>query len=94
MRGLSDVASETKQNLVVQGLGPMFVTYFGDHTICRDYRDTLRNDKGKLSRFIAELHDRGIRVIGRGLWYISAAHTESDINHTIETAAEVLRSWR
>lgn len=94
MEGLREAAAETEQNLVVQGLGPMFVTYFGDHPQCHDYRDTLRNDKVKLSQFIAELHDRGIRVIGRGLWYISAVHTENDVDQAIATATAVLRSWR
>lgn len=90
MDGLHCAAIETGQNMVVQGLGPMFVTYFGDHGVCRDYRDTLKADKAKLSRFIAGLHEKGIRVIGRGLWYISAAHTEEDIQHAVLQARSVL----
>lgn len=91
MDALRQVAVDAGQNLVVQGLGPMFVTYFGDNPRCSDYRDTLQNDKAKLARFIAGLHDRGVRVIGRGLWYISAAHTEKDIDQAIEAATDVLR---
>lgn len=91
MDALRQVAADTEQNLVVQGLGPMFVTYFSDKPQCDDYRDTLQNDKAKLSQFIAGLHDRGLRVIGRGLWYISAVHTEKDIDQAIKTAADVLR---
>ncbi|MFC7524006.1 aspartate aminotransferase family protein [Parapedobacter sp. GCM10030251] len=91
MDGLREAAIDTKQDLVIQGLGPMFVTYFGKKRQCNDYRDTLGNDKAKLSQFIAGLHDRGVRVIGRGLWYISAAHTEKDVDKAIQTAAAVLR---
>lgn len=91
MDGLREAAVDTKQDLVTQGLGPMFVTYFGKKRQCNDYRDTLGNDKPKLSRFIAGLHDRGIRVIGRGLWYVSAAHTEKDVDKAIQTAADVLK---
>lgn len=91
MDGLREAAIDTKQDLVIQGLGPMFVTYFGKKRQCNDYRDTLGNDKAKLSRFIAGLHDRGIRVIGRGLWYLSAAHTEKDVDKAIQTAADVLK---
>jgi len=91
MDGLREAAVDTKQDLVTQGLGPMFVTYFGKKRQCNDYRDTLGNDKAKLSRFIAGLHDRGIRVIGRGLWYVSAAHTEKDVDKAIQTAADVLK---
>jgi glutamate-1-semialdehyde 2,1-aminomutase len=36
------------------------------------------------------MHDKGLRVIGRGLWYINAVHTLEDIDAAIETAAEVL----
>lgn len=90
MNGLRIVAKQTGQNLVVQGLGPMFVTYFGDQGACRDYRDTLTTDKAKLGKFISALHNKGIRVIGRGLWYISAVHTEEDVERAIRVAEEVL----
>lgn len=90
MTGLERAAKEVKHNLVVQGLGPMFVTFFSNNGVCHDYRDTLKSDKGKLSQFIAGLHDQGVRVIGRGLWYISAVHTEEEISYTIRVAENVL----
>jgi len=33
-------------------------------------------------------------VIGRGIWYISAAHTQADIDETVAVAGEVLREMR
>ena len=90
--GLKEAARETNQNMVVQGLGPMLHSGFSDHASAKDYRDTLLYDKGKLSRFVAGMHDRGVRVIGRGLWYLSAAHEEKDIDQAIETARDVLRT--
>ncbi|HWK58500.1 MAG TPA: aspartate aminotransferase family protein [Parapedobacter sp.] len=92
MDGLRAAATETGQPLLVQGMGPMFNTAFAPLTAMRDYRDTLQADKAKLGRFIAGLHDRGIRVIGRGLWYISAVHTEEDIDEAISVAREALRA--
>ncbi|GAB3925561.1 aspartate aminotransferase family protein [Larkinella terrae] len=92
MVGLQQAAAETGQNLRVQGLGPMFHSGFTALETVTDYRDTLSYDKAKLGKFIAGMHDRGVRVIGRGLWYISAAHTEADIDHAIETAREVLKN--
>lgn len=89
--GLRSAATATEQNLLVQGTGPMLNTSFTDLAKVKDYRDTLGTDKAKLKQFIAGLHDRGIRVIGRGLWYISAVHTEEDIDRAIEEAAEVLK---
>ncbi len=92
MEGLQQAAAETGQNLKVQGLGPMFSTVFTDIGPARDYRDTMVSDKAKLGRFIAGMHDRGVRVIGRGLWYMSAAHTQDDIDQAIQTATDVLRT--
>ena len=34
---------------------------------------------------------RGIRVHGRGLWLMSAAHSERDIDRTLEAAADSIR---
>lgn len=92
MNGLREVAKDTHQNLLVQGLGPMLHTGFTDLNKVKDYRDTFAYDRAKLGKFIASLHAHGVRVIGRGLWYISAAHTEKDIDHAIETAHKVLRN--
>ena len=91
MDGLTRLNEEQGQNLLVQGLGPMFLTCFTDLKSLKDYRDTLACDKGKLREFIAGLHDHGVRVIGRGLWYISAVHTEAEIDQAIDTARTVLR---
>lgn len=92
MQGLESAAKETGHDMTVQGVGPMFVTSFGVGGQMTDYRDTLLADKAKLGRFVAGLHDAGIRVIGRGLWYISAAHTEDDIALALSTARQVLKS--
>ena len=90
MEGLRQAAAATHQNLLVQGLGPMFHTGFTSLNQVKDYRDTFAYDRGKLGKFIAGMHHHGVRVIGRGLWYISAVHTEADIDQAIETTREVL----
>ena len=91
MAGLAHLGQQQRQNLLVQGLGPMLSTCFTDLDKLTDYRDTLSCDKGKLREFIAGLHDHGVRVIGRGLWYISAVHTEEDIDQAIDIAETVLQ---
>lgn len=89
---LRQAASETRQNLLVEGMGPIVSTTFSDIPANRDYRDTLAADKPKLSRFVAAMHDRGIRVIGRGLWYISTVHTEEEIDRAVGSAREALEA--
>ena len=90
MEGLKEAAAATHQNLLVQGAGPMFNTAFTDLRSVKDYRDTLSFDRVKLRKFISGMQDSNVRIIGRGLWYISAAHTEADIEEAIEKAKEVL----
>ncbi len=92
MEGLKKAAADFNQNLLVQGPGPMFNTGFTSLDSIKDYRDTFTCDKAKLGRFTTALQELGIRVIGRGLWYISAAHTKQDIDLAIEKARDALKS--
>lgn len=89
MEGLKQAAFQTGQNLLVQGPGPMFHIGFTDQKKVKDYRDTLAYDRDKLRIFISHMHDHGIRLIGRGLCYISTVHQEADIDQAIDTAKEV-----
>lgn len=91
MDGLRHAALETNQNLLVQGLGPAFHIGFTHLNKVKDYRDTFTYDKKKLGKFVSGMHNIGVRVIGRGLWYISAAHTEDDIETAIDKAKSVLQ---
>ncbi len=90
MDGLSQAARRHNHAMLIQGPGPMFTTSFTTLRYFKNYRDTLLADKGKLNEFIAGMHDSGVRIIGRGLWYISAAHTHDDIDFAIDKAHEVL----
>lgn len=90
MSGLQAAAEKHKQNVLIQGTGIMFNIAFTDKKEAKDYRDTLAFDKAKLGKFVVAMHDRGIRIIGRGLCYISAVHTEEEIDYAIAVATEVL----
>ena len=91
MSGLKQAAHASGHAALIQGLGPMFHFAFTTQTTVRDYRDTLAFDKPKYAKFMAAMHERGIRLIGRGLWYICAAHTQADIDQAIQAATDVLR---
>jgi glutamate-1-semialdehyde 2,1-aminomutase len=92
MDGLQDASRQAGHELLVQGFGPMFHTGFTPLDAVRDYRDTLSYDQPKFARFVAGMHDRGIRLLGRGLWYVAAVHTEQEIEETIDTAYQVLQA--
>ncbi|HSI75078.1 MAG TPA: aspartate aminotransferase family protein [Lunatimonas sp.] len=90
--GLRKQAAEVGVNLLVQGLGPVIHTGFIDKEEVNDFRDVQLFDKNRLKQFIAGLHDAGLRVIGRGLWYISAVHTEEDIDQALRISKRILQS--
>ncbi len=89
--GLKKMAAELGINMLVQGLGPVVHTGFIDKKEVQDFRAVLEYDKAKLIRFISGLHDRGVRVIGRGLWYISSVHTSEDIDEALAKSETILR---
>jgi glutamate-1-semialdehyde 2,1-aminomutase len=87
--GLRDAASQTGAGLAVQGLGPVFNTTFGTGRV-RNYREYARTDLAAQRRFLIALQDRGVRVTGRGTWFLSAVHSEADIEATITAATDAL----
>ena len=91
MSGLTQIATETGHKMLVQGMGPMFHVGFTDAEKVTDFRGTFTYDKAKYAQFLQGMQERGIRLIGRGLWYISAVHTEEDIDFCLEMARETLQ---
>lgn len=90
MEGLRKAAEETEQNLLVQGLGPMFHTGFADVSKVKEFRDLDAYEQPKSKLFVQGMQQRGVRIIGRGLWYISAVHEEKHIDHALKMAKETL----
>src|SRR5439155_19592006 len=92
MEGLRDASRRAGTPLLVQGPGPMFHAGFTTLARVRDYRETLTYDKPRYAAFVAGMQDRGIRLIGRGLWYICAAHTTEEIDCCVATAYDVQKT--
>jgi glutamate-1-semialdehyde 2,1-aminomutase len=90
MSGLREAARATGQPLLLQGPGPMFHAGFTALPRVRDYRETLAYDRAAYAAFVFGMQERGIRLIGRGLWYLSAAHTAEEIDQAVAAAGEVL----
>jgi glutamate-1-semialdehyde 2,1-aminomutase len=80
--------------LHVQGLPAAFHASFGSELPIHDYQ-TLRLADDELYRlFVAALTVAGIWVASRGIWYLSAAHSEDEIDVTIERASKAFRALR
>ena len=72
----------------VIGEPPMFDVVFTTAPIA-NYRDVLRGDADLARRFNAKLRPRGI-LKGDSKYYVSLAHTEADVAHTIAAWTEAL----
>ena len=93
MAGIRAAASASGIPLLVDGPGPVFQTYLTTAEAVCDYRDFAATDRSGMARLHGELMRRGVNIVARGLWFISAAHSEEDIEITIEAVAETFRSW-
>ena len=74
---------------VCTGDGPVFSIHLQANTP-RNYRDTLGSDKQRWSDFVVALLDEGVLILPDGRWYISAAHTEADIDATLQAARRAI----
>jgi glutamate-1-semialdehyde 2,1-aminomutase len=76
----------------VMGVPPLFDVVFTSEAV-RDYRGSLRGDMAKLRRFNELLHKRGI-MKGESKYYISLAHTDEDVRHTIDAWASAIEEMK
>ncbi|HYI24061.1 MAG TPA: aminotransferase class III-fold pyridoxal phosphate-dependent enzyme, partial [Thermomicrobiales bacterium] len=90
MTGLRQAGSDSGLPFRVQGPGPMFHTGFTRIDEAIEYRDLFDYDTALGVAFVRGLHERGVRVLSRGLWYLSSAHTGADLQVGIEAARETL----
>jgi glutamate-1-semialdehyde 2,1-aminomutase len=90
--GLLEIARERGIPMTLAVFGSVFVPYFMDGPI-DSYTDLLRNDDAADVFFRRTMAERGIFMLPTALKrnHVSAAHTDDDIDRTIELAREVLR---
>lgn len=92
MEGLTELGAKAGIPLCVSGPGAVFQVTITDHSAPRNYREyMLSNDRKRWFRLREALLRRGVRSTCRGIWFISCAHTEEDIEKTLEIAADALR---
>jgi glutamate-1-semialdehyde 2,1-aminomutase len=91
--GLEEIARRAGVPAVVGGFGSLFVLCFMEGPL-RSYEDVLRNDTELFLRYRRELVTRGVfempESLGRS--HISAAHTDDDVDRSLEAAEESLRA--
>ena len=89
INGLRTLAARYELSVMIQGFGPVFHLAFTERDSFLDYRDSLANNGALNSAFVGAMLEKGIRLLSRGLWYLSAAHTEADIQQTLQTVESI-----
>jgi glutamate-1-semialdehyde 2,1-aminomutase len=92
MDGLRTAARNAGVPLLVDGPGPIFQTYRTDQAEVADYRDFAATDLAGMTRLHSALLDRGVSIVGRGLWFLSTAHDDTDVAETVAAFADALVS--
>ena len=93
--GLAEIAGRLGIEMVSAGFGSVFTPYFMSGKIER-YEDLLVNDTARDLAFRQGMCERGIFMLPMPIKrnHISAAHTDADIDRTLETAEIVMKTLR
>lgn len=90
MSGLRELGRKHGRNLHVSGVGAVFNTSFTDQQEVFDYASFRHAQDAPLNAFLEGLLVRGVRPTSRGTWFVSAAHTDTDVRETLAAADEAL----
>jgi glutamate-1-semialdehyde 2,1-aminomutase len=91
VRGLEAVAKDVGVPMVGDCLGGMFGFFF-EPTLPQNYATVMATDKERFNRFFHGMLQRGV-YLAPALYeagFVSAAHTQADIAHTLQAARESL----
>jgi glutamate-1-semialdehyde 2,1-aminomutase len=103
MSGLRSLADQHGIPLRPQGPGLVFHTTMlkagADEGAVTNYRDyARRQDAPRWAHLRRCLLENGVRAIERGLWFLSLAHTEADVDEALTRAARAFerhaREWK
>lgn len=90
--GLAEAARDARVPLQVNAFGSVLTPFF-TNTPVRDYASATGADTERYGQFFRGMLERGIYPPPSQFegWFLSAAHTERDIDQTIAAAREALR---
>jgi glutamate-1-semialdehyde 2,1-aminomutase len=96
MQSIRDCAEASQLELHLQGLPMAFHARFAPpgQPVMTRYRDLTRSDPDRYGRLADALIGQGVWVARRGIWYVSAAHTEADVAETLDRVASAFSAFR
>ncbi len=83
MEGVRCAARDCGIPVQVTGFGACFHIHFTELPALRNYRDTHQDNKPRLEQYLREALDEGLWLLPEGRIYVSAAHTEREVEETL-----------
>ena len=85
MAGLTDIGLSSGLPLAVRGRPAAFHLSFDPEAGApTSFKDLARADVAAYHRLAGLLFTAGLWIARRGVWYVSAAHSENDVDETLE----------
>jgi glutamate-1-semialdehyde 2,1-aminomutase len=91
--GLSDLFRQRGRSVLVQRVGPMFQLMFTDQPAIRDYREFCQFvDRAAFQKFVLSLFPFGVYASPSASLHsiVTLAHTDQDVERTLDAATKVL----
>ncbi len=88
--GLTALANEAGLAAEARGVGSVVQLTFSEKPI-DDYREYVRTSDGAMyTKFWRGMFDGGVISSPRGCWFVSSAHTDKEVEATLDVAGDVL----
>jgi glutamate-1-semialdehyde 2,1-aminomutase len=87
--GIEEQAHESGLPLMTSGFGAAFSLHFRLGKKPKTYREFLENDKQALTSYVRDALDEGIYLLPEGRIYVSAVHTQREVDETVAAIGRV-----
>jgi glutamate-1-semialdehyde 2,1-aminomutase len=93
--GLADAARHAGVAMQVNAFGSVLTPFFTSEPV-RDFQSAIKADAAMYGKFFRGMLDRGVYPPPSQFeaWFLSGAHTEKDVDHTIKAARAALKAIR
>ena len=87
--GLLKKADEAGVPVQINRVGSMLTVFFHDQPVM-DFADAARSDTARFARFWQSMLNSGIYLPPSAFeaWFVSSAHTDLDIDHTVRASGD------
>jgi glutamate-1-semialdehyde 2,1-aminomutase len=92
MEGIGTILRDHQVPNRVQGFPGIFHVALGTSEPITNYRDSLKTDKPRFLKLTHAMVERGVRVLDRGAWFLSAAHDDAVVDRTLEVVEDAVRA--